>query len=97
MDYDLALKLWGRYRLNQAGYTNFDLDSVTVDMYAEDGWNCCGGSNPDCYCSMVESASAGVEISAKMGKIRRSLRIESYEFNFSEILQEILEVSEGLA
>jgi hypothetical protein len=92
--YDEAVRKWGVTRLS--GYRNikgkFDETSVTVDFELDSGFNCCGGSDPDCYCSMAESPSMKAYISYKgIGKFKPG-KIEISYIDFAETLREMLEV-----
>lgn len=90
MQFEKALKVWGAQRLSTDKHT-VNPDAVTVEMRFNEGYTCCGGSNPNCYCSYAESPSAYVVISA--GKYSES--IDYYDFDFAEILGEIVKAGNG--
>lgn len=102
MKYEEALKLWGLKKLQEAyPKSNFEfiLDTVKVEMYFVEGYVCCGGSDPDCYCSLAESPSAYVKISANVDDPKRpyvlSTSIPEYLFDFVTVLKEIVEAGNG--
>lgn len=83
--YEEAVRLWGIAKLRESGYGVDDAAIVTVDFEFNEGYACCGGRDPDCYCSFAESPSASIAI--KSGHM--SYEISSYSFDFVEILNEI--------
>ena len=99
MKYDQALKHWGRNRLKYLLRKNeyINADDVNVAMNFNEGYMCCNGRDPDCYCSFAESPSANVLITSRSNK-GRSLSTEiSYEdFDFAEILKEIVLAADGV-
>ena len=109
MQYEDALKLWGLKRLADKFATwnpeaVIDPESVKVSMYFNEGYPCCGGRDPNCYCSMAESPKAEVHITGwEAGKPRRgrdaglcyTVRIDYDDFDFVKVLGEILEVADG--
>lgn len=99
MKYDQALKHWGRNRLKYLlrGKEYINVDDVSVNMMFNEGYVCCNGRDPDCYCSFAESPSAEVVITSWNNK-GRSLctRISYDEFDFAEILKEIVESADGV-
>ncbi len=99
--YNIALQMWGAKRLTDS-YANsnvevneVDLDSVKVSFEFDEGFACCAGSDPECYCSLVESPSADVVIGGRTtgGDYLHSVCIDADSFNFVEILNEIVTVS----
>lgn len=106
MQYEEALREWGARRI-EAHYHNYnpviDRDTVAVDMEFDEGNNCCGGTDPDCYCSLAESPSAKVVITgreltgfaAKKQYRTYQVYIDSYAFDFCTILAEIVEAGNG--
>lgn len=103
MKYEEALKMWGAVKLttyNKVKVENIDLNTITVEFEFDEGYACCGGSDPNCYCSFYESPSAKVVITGKrtdVGKRHQNLRheIETYNFDFATILREICEAGQG--
>ena len=57
MNYQEALKRWGAYKVGTE-----DWESIEVEFDFDSGWACCGGSDPDCYCSFAESASMQIVV-----------------------------------
>lgn len=94
-----ALQLWGAKKLlDSYGMQNKIISpaSVKVEMEFNEGYACCGGSNPDCYCSYAESPSANVTISGltTLGmQVRYTISAES--FDFVTVLNEMIELAEG--
>lgn len=99
MEYTEALALWGEMKLRELGYTGDRFEGIKVDIEVNPGYNCCGGTDPECYCSLVESARAYVEITAKVvnGSSVDTIRCEAdpYGSDFSTILREICAVGGG--
>lgn len=102
--YERALKLWGVLKLNERypfktyGY-EYVADSVKVEIDFDEGYSCCNGTDPDCYCSLAESPSANVKISAnlageKAGRFA-SMTIPSYAFDFVTMLKELVDAADG--
>lgn len=92
MNYEEALKEWGARKLEKI-YNGILVgrETVKVSMEFDEGYACCGGRDPYCYCSFAESPRAYVEITS--GKYKCS--IDSWEFNFAGILKEIVEAGGG--
>lgn len=99
MQYEEALRLWGATKVAQ--YNRMELEdlllhSTRVEFDFNEGFNCCGGSDPNCYCSFAESPSANVVVSAngRDGRTYRwSMDVES--FDFATVLRELCELGEG--
>lgn len=72
---------------------------VTVVMDFNEGNPCCGGSDPDCYCSFEEAPSANVAISGYDDRPNSRNHLEyliSYEdFSFLDILGQIVVAGGG--
>lgn len=97
MQYEDALKAWGLIRLTDAGYKNVDPKTVNVSMDFSEGYACCGGTDPNCYCSFAESPRADVLITADRGEYyvaRVTIRLD--EFDFARILGEIVDAADGV-
>ena len=102
MQYEDALRLWGATKLASrynVPLNELDPDLVKIEMIFDEGYQCCGGRDPDCYCSFAESPSADVLITYRgtAGPIDRqsAYRISSYDFNFVDILGEIVAAGGG--
>lgn len=100
MKYEDALREWGARKIE--GYNGdrvkIDRSTVVVDMEFDEGYACCGGRDPDCYCSFAESPSANVSITGRESVQSRkaySASIDHYSFDFATILGEIVEASGG--
>lgn len=95
MQYEKALKLWGANKLNAhyAGRRGLIArpEDVRVEMTFDEGYACCGGTDPNCYCSFAESPSAQVTITAPGMRTD----ISHYQFDFATILWEIVEAADG--
>lgn len=94
MKYEDALKVWGASKLRESYRSVSDLrvEDVTVEMDFNQGYACCGGSDPDCYCSFAESPSANVAI--RSGKYVTTISAD--EFDFASILGEIVAAGDGM-
>jgi len=90
MQFEQALRVWGAERLSTKKHT-VDPNSVKVEMEFNEGYACCGGTDPNCYCSYAESPSAHVVITS--GKLKSSINVE--DFDFAEILGEIVKAGNG--
>lgn len=90
MQFEKALKVWGAERLSTKRHT-VNPDTVKVEMEFNEGYACCGGTDPDCYCSYAESPSAHVTITS--GKLKDRINVE--DFDFAEILGEIVKAGNG--
>lgn len=102
--YEEALRKWGERKLHTSGRgpwgaeaDSFDL--VTVSTYFNEGYACCGGADPLCYCSFYESPSASVEVrglghleGVQMGEWQYRINLE--DFDFVTFLAEVLEAGE---
>lgn len=101
MKYEDAIRVWGAYRLKNYYGSNLDgdginFDSVEVKFEFEEGFACCGGSDPNCYCSFAESPRADVAINGIENKGRYvSMRISIEDFDFATVLRELCEISDG--
>lgn len=92
MKYDDALKAWGLLKLREwYPKDKIDPQSVTVRMNFSEGYACCGGSDPLCYCSFAESPSAEVRVEAWP----RTWTMSVDDFDFSKVLKEICEAADG--
>lgn len=90
MQFEKALKVWGAQRLSY-GKTKIDPETVQVETHFDEGYACCGGSDPNCYCSYAESPKAYVIITS--GEHRQTIDLE--DFDFAEILGEIVRAGNG--
>ncbi len=105
MEYKDALKAWGKIKLDDANNGAWRnpalsaiLESVKVEFEFDEGNNCCGGSDPDCYCSLAESPSANVRISGideNSGMVMYT-SISHWDFDFARILAEIVDAADGV-
>jgi hypothetical protein len=94
VQYEEALKEWGalrleRYYRDQNG--PIDRSSVVVAFDFYEGFACCGGSNPGCYCSFAEPPRAEVVVtgtSADGQRCRDTIYLE--DFDFGQVLKEIV-------
>lgn len=98
MKYEDALKCWGYLKIKSQ--VNDDetilMKDIEVRMVFVKGFNCCGGLDPGCCCSMAESPRADVEISATTTKGRYIYHtIDLGDFDFISALKEILEAGNG--
>ncbi len=111
LQYEKALQVWGAQQLQKSyqyahmtkthGPMMVDKKTVTVEMDFDEGNNCCGGSDPDCYCSLAESPSASIKIQgmASFNNHEAFLaeeEISHYNFDFVQILGEIVDAGDGV-
>ena len=104
MSYEDALKAWGAQKLEaSANYrrrnkVTVELASVNVSMEFDEGYACsCGGNDPLCYCSYAESPSADVVITGRTtAGDGVKYTIDASDFDFVEILGEIVEAAGGV-
>lgn len=108
MRYDEAVKVWGAHRLataRAAGWTRrtckepaIDPATVIVRFDFDEGFACCGGSDPDCYCSFAQSPSAEVFIEGlcRVCDTTHAHGIDVQDFNFVDVLKEIVDVGNGV-
>lgn len=98
MHYEMALKFWAHSKLQPSLKKNetIVLNKIDVGMNFSQGYACCGGRDPDCYCSFAESPSAEVSITAYTNKGRRvEHTIDLDSFDFATVLKEIIEAANG--
>lgn len=101
MRYDDALREWGARKAEQAtglvpGLITIDRSTVVVDMDFDEGYACCGGSDPSCYCSQAESPSARVTIrGTDQDGYPHMVTISAVDFDFATVLGEIVEAGDG--
>lgn len=98
MHYDMALKMWGLSKLKPQlkQSEKLVLNQIDVGMNFSQGYGCCGGTDPECYCSLAESPSAEVSITAYTNKGRRiEHTIDLDCFDFATVLKEIVEAANG--
>lgn len=102
MNYEDALREWGARRIEAANNrrnrtdTEIDRSTVVVQMNFNEGYSCCGGFDPDCYCSFAESPSADIIITGYDALYRSyNAYIPSWDFSFATILKEIVTAGGG--
>jgi hypothetical protein len=102
MQYEEALRLWGKKMIEDKGSWFLDMgdkvdpDTVVVTMTFNEGYTCCNGTDPSCYCSFAESPRADVDIKAMSVNGRclgTSISVE--EFDFVSVLKEIIMIGNG--
>lgn len=106
MEYDLAVRTWGAKKLTEEkearrqggllGYASTFTDPAHVEVTFDydEGNPCCGGRDPDCYCSMATSPRAEVVIRDDAAMVQ--MTIPADEFDFVEVLREIVEAAGGV-
>ncbi len=93
LTYEDAIKRWGIAKLNDYRPDikgKFDEASVSVSFEIDRGYSCCGGSDPNCYCSFAESPSMEAYVLYKDLK-GKSGTLEVAHIDFAETLREMLE------
>lgn len=105
MKYDDALRAWGKIKLDVAHEGNWRgtkmsaiPESVKVEFEFDEGNPCCGGSDPECYCSLAESPSANVRVSGidEASGMVMYTSISHWDFDFARILEEIVNAADGV-
>ena len=94
MNYEEALREWGKRKLAsyRVDLSQVDPASISVDFDLDPGYSCCGGSNPDCYCSFAEGASLEATVSYRETKARsRTKSLRCGYLDFGETLRELFE------
>lgn len=101
MEYDLAVRTWGAKKLTEKikddpyyrarATTPVDPADVTVEWQYDEGYNCCGGRDSDCYCSQATAGMAHISISAP----GVAAHVDAEDFDFVEVLREIVEAAGG--
>lgn len=88
MEYDEALKTWGKLRLERVGFPEIDPDTVTVEMDFSEGWR---------YSSYTyEDARAEVSIQGySKNRDYGYTSIAASDFDFGMVLREIIEAADG--
>lgn len=99
MKYEDALREWGARKIEERHYRSkhpVNRDTVKVEMEFNEGYACCGGTDPDCYCSLAESPTANVKIVGVDTQGRRMYtEIDQWSFDFATVLKEIVEAGGG--
>lgn len=100
MNYETVLAKWGEKKIRENWYRGtvlvIDPETVQVTLVFDKGFACCGGSNPDCYCSLAESPRAEVSITARtFSGTPVYCKIEANDFDFTAMLRELVEVADG--
>lgn len=103
MKYQEAIKVWGAQKLESAGYENVDTESVQVRFDVSEGYACCGGRDPDCYCSYAESPRFDVVIEGVtdylyIGTTVRATadyRLDLKDLDFGDLIREVVEAGNG--
>lgn len=99
MKYETALQLWGAEKLSAYNPTLRDeisLPSVSVNFNFNEGYACCGGSDPDCYCSFAESPSAEAQVTGVTTKGHTLYyRMDVEDFDFATVLGELCSLAKG--
>lgn len=106
--YERALGLWGAARLNahfdrllRSGYPlavpeRVGPEDVRVEFHFEEGYSCCGGRDPSCYCSYAQSPVAEVRITDTRPAEGSVVTIDAADFDFTTVLGEIIAAAGGL-
>lgn len=89
LPYDEQIKVWAssRYDLDLA-----TIESVSIDTRFNEGYACCGGADPNCYCSFAESASMYLTITvAFITGGTTNFEIDMIYGDMGKLIQEIIE------
>lgn len=90
--YEEAVRIWAlknmsRYKIRK----EIVEDSVSVNFVLDEGFGCCGGTDPDCYCSFAESPSCKAEISFLTVKGKKE-KLELGYLDFADTVREIYDI-----
>jgi len=107
--YDRALQLWGVSKLQESyPKVTFIPSTVTVEMDFNEGYACCNGTDPLCYCSFAESPRSDVRVTGQAEKRTPRLSDTSYipsnrvyiwtesaeDFDFATMVRELFAVAQ---
>lgn len=99
MQYEDAVKVWGATKLHACRFEGAAPNpaTVTVRFDFSEGYACCGGSDPNCYCSFAESPKAEIVIEAQCssGKHGMYATIGANDFDLGRVVRELVEAGEG--
>lgn len=87
--YDEQIVKWAtkRYCIEQGRVT-----SVKMTNEYNEGYACCGGTDPNCYCSFAESATMNLKVEVFQNSTRLEVdRIDMMYGDINKIIQEIFE------
>lgn len=87
MQYEEAVNLWASRHLVGRGV----VQSVRFEL--DPGYSCCGGRDPECYCSLAEGASLKADVTVLSNGATR--QVEICYLDMGEVLKEILSISEA--
>lgn len=90
--YDEQVKVWAAQRFN---VPLDEIDSVAMESVFNEGYACCGGADPNCYCSFAESASMHLSVVVTKVNGRGSVhKIDMMYGDMNELIQEIYEAGQ---
>lgn len=86
LPFDEQLKVWAaiKYQIILQ-----EIESVTLEQSYDEGYTCCGGTDPGCYCSMATGASLNLVVTiTKKGRKPRHAHAHG---DFAEVLDQQVE------
>lgn len=91
LSYEDMVVRWGVAKLSiYSGIRGkFDPASVAVDFGVNEGFACCGGSDPDCYCSFAEAPYLKADITYRTLKGGNG-RITVTDLDFANTMREFI-------
>jgi len=91
-EYEEISRRWALSKLSPLLREKVSEESVTVDFVLDEGYNCCGGTDPNCYCSLATSPQMTAVISylprGRSSGAKLSITLNCIDF--TETLREIL-------
>lgn len=98
LTYDEAITEWGYRRLRQRyPKGQFERDSIAVSYEWDEGYQCCGGNDPYCCCSLAESPYNYVCVTAKRTDLKQpkvATIVDRY-VEFDELVRELYAIGAG--
>lgn len=95
LTYDEAVQVWAKnYAAQDKSFKHKDAYKYRVDVEVNEGYACCGGRDPQCYCSYAESPSAYIGITITDGSILVK-QIELRYKDMAEVVREIIVAGGG--
>ncbi|QDK02675.1 hypothetical protein PP304_gp195 [Gordonia phage Phendrix] len=88
MKYEDAVKKWGAQKLDCYSVKYDEVLDVEFEM--DEGYACCGGRDPDCYCSLAEGASLKASIRYRYN--RQSYTYTDTYIDMGETIREVVEM-----
>lgn len=90
-NYEDQIRVWAakKYELNINEIAKVDLENNY-----DEGYSCCGGRDPGCYCSLATSATVDMNVTV-WGTGGQKLYVDSIDLMFGDIGKMIQEIFEA--